>query len=160
MDCVLRDKASGDVYYETFHNQLQEMAQIDIPKSLDSVMQILDLIEPEVYHWTEFRFHFDTYNHTQSLLSRLHKLPGAPLLKEFRMYHTDDVDYEFLDGDHKTSHFPFHGNAPSLECAIFWSVHIDWDKSLPFLQGLRQFELFYHAKSVLHHFHTNNQKFT
>ena len=117
--------------------------------SQNDLMQILDLIEPEVSHWGELDFHVSTYSYVQSLLSRLHKIPNAPLLKKFHVYHHEEFDdFEFFSGDDKTSYLPFHGDAPLLESAIFWGVHIDWDNSLHFLQGLREFELSFHSKDV------------
>ena len=117
--------------------------------SQNDLMQILDLIEPEVSHWGELDFHVSTYSYVQSLLSRLHKIPDAPLLKKFHVYHHEEFDdFEFFSGDDKTSYLPFHGNAPLLESAIFWGVHIDWDNSLHFLQGLHEFELSFHSKDV------------
>jgi len=65
------------------------------------------------------------------------------------VYHHEEFDdFEFFSGDDKTSYLPFHGDAPLLESAIFWGVHIDWDNSLHFLQGLREFELSFHSKDV------------
>ena len=117
--------------------------------SQNDLMQILDLIEPEVSHWGELDFHVSTYSYVQSLLSRLHKIPNAPLLKKFHVFHHEEFDdFEFFNGDDKTSYLPFHGNAPLLESAIFWGVHIDWDNSFHFLQGLREFELSFHSKDV------------
>jgi hypothetical protein len=114
--------------------------------SQNDLMKILDLIEPEVSHWGELDFHVGTYSYVQSLLSRLHKIPNAPLLKKFHVYHHEE--FHDVNDDDKTSYLPFHGNAPLLESAIFWGVHIDWDNSSHFLQGLRAFELSYHSKDV------------
>ena len=117
--------------------------------SQSDLMQILDLIEPEVSHWGELDFHVSTYSYVQSLLSRLHKIPNAPLLKKFHVYHHEELDdFEFFNGDDKTSYLPFHGNAPLLESAIFWGVHIDWDSSFHFLKDLHEFELSFHSKDV------------
>lgn len=119
------------------------------PQPLLSLMHILDLIEPEVHHWGELNCQFSTYDLIQALLSRLHKLPSAPLLKQFNVYHfEEDCNEEFFSDDDKTIYLPFHGNAPLLESAVFWGVHIDWDNSLSFLQGLLEFELSYHANDV------------
>ena len=117
--------------------------------SQKDLMQILDLIEPEVSHWGELDFHVSTYGYVQSLLSRLHKLPSAPLLKKFHVFHHEESDdLDFFNGDDKTNYLPFHGIAPLLESAIFWGIHIDWDNALNFLQGLREFELSFHSKDV------------
>ena len=113
--------------------------------SQNDLTQILDLLEPEVSHWGEFIFHVMARNYVQPLLARLHKLPSAPLLKKFQLFHSLFLpDYEFFDANY----LPFHGNAPLLESAVFWGIHIDWDNSLPFLQGLREFELSYHAGDI------------
>ena len=117
--------------------------------SQNDLTKILDLIEPEVSHWGELDFHVSTYSYVQSLLSRLHNIPNAPLLKKFHVYHHEEFhDFEFFIGGDETRYLPFHGNAPLLESAVFWGVHIDWDNSLHFLQGLREFELSFHSKDV------------
>ncbi|KAJ3509523.1 hypothetical protein NLJ89_g5178 [Agrocybe chaxingu] len=114
------------------------------------VSQILDLIEPEVAHWRTLDFRASTYSYIHLLLSRLHKLPPAPALESFQVYHFEDCDdYEFFSGDDKTPFLPFQGEAPNLKEAIFWGVHIDWESSLrAFLRDLRELELSYHAKDV------------
>jgi len=158
IDCMFREDTDEEDHpdhplYDHNKKALKQVEDDDDEQerflSQNDLMQILDLIEPEVSHWGEFVFHVSTYGYVQSLLSRLHKLPSAPLLKTFHMYHHEDCDdYESFNGDDKTSYLPFHGNAPLLESAVFWGVHIDWDKSLPLLQGLHEFELSYHAKDV------------
>ena len=108
----------------------------------NDLTQILDLLEPEVSHWGEFIFHVMARDYVQPLLARLHKLPNAPLLKKFQLFHSLFLlDYEFLNANY----LPFHGNAPLLESAVFRGIHIDWDNSLLFLQGLCEFELSYHT---------------
>ena len=118
--------------------------------SQNELAQILDLIEPEVSQWGVFQFHASTYGYIHLLMSRLHKLPSAPLLETFEVCHFEDCDdYEVFNGDDKTSFLPFHGNAPLLKEAVLWGVHIDWDASLSsFLRGLLVLELSYHAKDV------------
>ena len=108
------------------------------------LMQILDLIEPEVSHWEAFHFAVIPHGYVQSLLSRLHKLPSAPLLVSFRLCHAVLGNYEFFDGNY----LPFHGNTPLLKSVVFWGIHIDWDNSLSFLRGLREFSLGQHPKEV------------
>ncbi|KAF9483450.1 hypothetical protein BDN70DRAFT_851506 [Pholiota conissans] len=112
--------------------------------------QILDLIEPEVSHWGSLEFRASTYTYVTTLLSRLAKLPSAPLLEAFQVYHFEDCeDYEFFSGDDKTSFLPFHGDAPLLKDAVFWGIHIDWEGAAKsFLTGLRDLELSFHAKDV------------
>ena len=109
-------------------------------------MRILDLIEPEASHWGEFHFSVISDGYVQSILSRLHKIPSAPLLRKFHLFHAvfSYSGYEFFDGNY----VPFHGNAPLLESAVFWGLHIDWDNSLSFLRGLSEFELGQHPKEV------------
>ncbi|PPQ65841.1 hypothetical protein CVT26_000775 [Gymnopilus dilepis] len=123
----------------------------DIPKvefiSQQQLSQILDLIEPEVSHWQLFDFRASTYGYVSLLLSRLHKLPSAPLLETLQICHFEDCeDFEFFSGDDKTSFLPFHGIAPNLRDAVFWGVHIQWDG--PLLRNLQNLELSYHSKDV------------
>ncbi|KAG5641418.1 hypothetical protein DXG03_005263, partial [Asterophora parasitica] len=42
----------------------------------------------------------------------------------------------------------FDGNAPRLYDVALWQVHLDWDRSLAFLRGLRDLELTFHTKDV------------
>ena len=143
------------------NKETRKQVEDDEPKnflSQNDLMQILDLIEPEVSHWGELNFHVSTYGYVQTLLSRLHKLPSAPLLKIFHVYHHEETDdLEFFSGDDKTGYLPFHGIAPLLESAIFWGIHIDWDNSLQFLQGLSELELSFHAKDVRPSYNTFTQ---
>ena len=156
IDCILHEDTDKESPYNQMNQTRKQIVDgTSKPDPFLSLTHILDLVEPEVYHWGELNFHFSTYRYVQSLLSRLHKLPSAPLLKEFHLFHHEDCDFfEFFCGNDKTYYFPFHGNAPLLESAIFWGVHIDWDKSLSFLHGLREFELSYHAKDVLPSYNT------
>ncbi|KAH9480372.1 hypothetical protein JR316_0006970 [Psilocybe cubensis] len=115
--------------------------------SQKQLTQIMDLIEPEVSHWRQLDFRASTYGYVHLFLSRLHALPSAPLLESFQVCHFEDCeDYEFFSGDDKTAFLPFHGDAPLLKDIVLWGVHIDWDA--PFLKGLRELELSYHAKDV------------
>ena len=152
IDCTMSEETDEEDHPDhPLYSQNEETRKEDLPHFLsqDDLMRILDLLEPEVSHWEELDFHVSTYSYVQSLLSRLHKIPNAPLLKKFHLYHIEDFDdFEFFNGDDKTSYLPFHGNAPLLESAIFWGVHIDWDNSIHFLQGLREFELSFHSKDV------------
>lgn len=118
--------------------------------SHQDLSSILDLIEPEVAHWGSLEFRATTYGYVQLLLSRLHKLPAAPVLESLQMFHFEDCDdYETFMGADKTAFLPFHGNAPLLKDVVFWGVHIDWDAAVPnFLNGLRDLELSFHAKDV------------
>lgn len=116
--------------------------------SQDDLKQILDLIEPEVSHWGEIEFHFDNYDYVQILLSRLHQLPSAPLLKKFHVFQHGDEESHESNYDDMINYLPFHGNAPLLESAVFWGIHIDWDNSPCFLRGLRHLELSYHDNDV------------
>ena len=155
IDCVIPD--DEDHPDHPLYSQSKEAPEQDGDHDFENflsqndLMQILDLIEPEVSHWGELDFHVSTYSYVQSLLERLHKIPNAPLLKKFHMYSYEDCDdfelFSSNDSD-KTAYLPFHGNAPLLESAIFWGVHIDWDNSLHFLQGLHEFGLSFHSKDV------------
>ena len=166
IDCIFHDSVDEEDSDHPLYDQDEETSkEIEDDTyehgpylSLDDLVEILDLIEPEVYHWGEFNFGISTYDYVQCLLSRLHKLPSAPLLKKFELYHSEDCnDYAFFNGDDNIRYLPFHGNAPLLESAVFWGIHIDWDKSLTFLQGLRRFELSYHAKDVRPSYNTFTQ---
>ncbi|KAF8908889.1 hypothetical protein CPB84DRAFT_1724676 [Gymnopilus junonius] len=115
--------------------------------SQKQLTQILDVIEPEVSHWQSLDFRASTYGYVHLLLSRLHKLPSASVLETLSICHFEDCDdYEFFSGDDMTSFLPFHGIAPNLKDVVLWGVHIDWDS--PFLRGLSNLELQYHAKDV------------
>lgn len=118
--------------------------------SQKELASILDLIEPEVSHWGSFEFRASTYGYVHLLLSRLAKLPSAPLLEAFRVFHLEDCDdYEFFNGDDKTSFLPFRGDAPLLRDAVFWGAHIDWEAAAhSFLTDLHDLELSFHAKDV------------
>lgn len=71
IDCTPSKYTNEDITYDNYDHD-HFLLEIDL-------MQILDLIEPEVSHWEIFRFHAILHGYIQPLLSRLHRLPSAPL---------------------------------------------------------------------------------
>ena len=61
--------------------------------------------DPQTRYFTEgeLDFHVSNYSYVQSLLSRLHKILNAPLLKKIHVYHHEQFDdFEFFSGSDKT----------------------------------------------------------
>ncbi|KAG5640145.1 hypothetical protein DXG03_000932, partial [Asterophora parasitica] len=120
------------------------------PFSLQDLTQILDLIIPHVARWRSLEVTCSVYEYMYNLLSRLAKCPSAPLLEVLQLYHYEDCEeYEvFEPAALREAFLLFSGNAPVLRDVALWGVHLDWDRSLSFLRGLRDLELTYHAKDV------------
>ncbi|KAJ8080619.1 hypothetical protein PM082_017453 [Marasmius tenuissimus] len=118
--------------------------------SQDEIREFLDIIIPHVDRWKSFRLVASHYDKIYPVLERLSQCPSASSLEALELYHHDDTEeYDtFPEPQFKKGFLLFHGNAPKLRSVSFWGVHLDWDASLPFLQGLRDVELAYHANDV------------
>ncbi|KAJ7459812.1 hypothetical protein FB451DRAFT_1045583 [Mycena latifolia] len=118
--------------------------------TLADLIVIMDMITPHVQSWHIFEVTVSYYTYMYEVLSRLAQCPAAPLLEELGLYDYEDTEeYEvFEPAELRTPFLPFHGIAPKLRNVAFWGVHLAWDESLAFLQGLREIELAYHAKDV------------
>ncbi|KAF9013503.1 hypothetical protein BDQ17DRAFT_1343546 [Cyathus striatus] len=128
-----------------------ELSRPEVPfLSQKEVSTILDIICPIVSQWRIFEFNASLYSYIYLLLERLETLPAAPILEVLQIYHYEDCDeYEaFSPPELAKSFLPFNGNIPRLKEIALWGVHLDWDRSVIFLQGLHDLELAYHAKDV------------
>ncbi|KAJ6584921.1 hypothetical protein B0H19DRAFT_1107195 [Mycena capillaripes] len=126
--------------------------------SLDDLKVILDMIIPHVGQWRIFEVSVNFYTYMYEVLSRLAQCPSAPLLEELGLYNYEETEIEesatFQPAHLATAFLPFHGVAPKVTHVAFWGVHIAWDESLSFLQGLREIELAYHTPDVRPSFET------
>ncbi|KAL0566065.1 hypothetical protein V5O48_015953, partial [Marasmius crinis-equi] len=118
--------------------------------STNQILEFLTIITPHVDRWRSFRLVASHYNRIYPVLEKLAECPSASSLESLELYHHDDNDeYEFFpETEYKKGLLLFHGHAPKLRSVSFWGVHIDWDASLSFLQGLHDIELAYHANDV------------
>ncbi|GLB38500.1 putative F-box-like [Lyophyllum shimeji] len=121
-----------------------------------------NIITPHVGRWQSLEVTASVYDYIHLLLSRLAECPAAPLLEVLELYHYEDCeDYEtFRPVEFREPFLPFQGNAPKLRDVALWGVHLDWDRSLSFLTGLRDLELTYHAKDVRPSYATFKQMIT
>ncbi|KAF5369445.1 hypothetical protein D9758_002646 [Tetrapyrgos nigripes] len=122
----------------------------------EEVAEILDLIVPNVDRWRTLEVTANLYETIYTILERLSQCPEAPLLEMLQMYHYEDCEeYDTFSPPHLSKDFVlFNGNAPRLKDVAMWGVHLDWDGSLSYLNGLRDLELAYHAHDVRPSFET------
>jgi len=118
--------------------------------SLPDLSAILDVLVPHITQWRHFELTCSLYDYMHLLLARLSQCPAAPLLETLQLYHYEDCEnYEvFSPRELGTSFLIFNGEAPMLRNVSLWGVHLDWDRSVSLLSGLRDLELAYHAKNV------------
>ncbi|KAF9468599.1 hypothetical protein BDZ94DRAFT_1183403 [Collybia nuda] len=118
--------------------------------SLEDLSTILDLITPHVAHWRSLEVTASLYEYMHILLTRLAHCPAAPLLQVLELHHYEETeDYDtFQPTALNTAFLIFNGIAPNLSEVSLWGVHLDWERSLSFLSGLRDLELAYHARDV------------
>lgn len=113
---------------------------------------IMELIVPHVAHWQALQIMVSFYKHMHFALEALGAAGPAPLLEVLQLYHYEDTD------EHLTFKLPelraqpfrlFGGVAPRLTHVALWGVHVPWDReSSPYLTGLTDLELAYHARDV------------
>ncbi|KAI0354955.1 hypothetical protein OH77DRAFT_1425564 [Trametes cingulata] len=124
----------------------------DNDPDLEVIGGIMDLILPHVAHWQALQIMVSFYPHMHRALEALGAAGPAPMLEVLQLYHYEDTD-EHLTFKHPELRVQpfrlFGGVAPRLTHVAFWGVHVNWDKeSAPFLTGLRDLELAYHARDV------------
>ncbi|THV05285.1 hypothetical protein K435DRAFT_773983 [Dendrothele bispora CBS 962.96] len=124
--------------------------------SVEDVSKVLDVIVPNVDRWRTLDVTSEHYDVIYTVLERLSQCPGAPLLEILQLYHYEECEeFDHFSPPELSRHFVlFNGNAPNLKDLALWGVHIDWDGSLSYLRGLRDFELAYHAHDVRPSFET------
>ncbi|KAJ7784610.1 hypothetical protein B0H16DRAFT_304076 [Mycena metata] len=154
---------TGTLTTDTITADQEQMMSADVAPpepciSLDDFKVILDMIMPHVHNWRVLEVSANYYTYMYELLSRLAKVPGAPLLEELGLYNYEESESEEVDTfepAHLAEAFlPFQGNAPKVTHVAFWGVHIAWEAALPMLQGLREIEFAYHTRDVRPSFET------
>ncbi|KAH9891638.1 hypothetical protein C8Q73DRAFT_80790 [Cubamyces lactineus] len=124
----------------------------DNDPNLNIISDIMDLIVPHVAHWQALQIMVSFYPHMHRALEALGRAGPAPLLEVLQLYHYEDTD------EHLTFRHPalreqpfrlFDGVAPRLTHVALWGVHLPWARDAsPFLTGLTDLELAYHARDV------------
>ena len=128
----------------------------DEPKDNDPdltiITDIMDIVVEHINHIQALEIMVSFYLHMHHALVKLGATPGAPLLEVLQFYHYEDTDEHesFKLQDLRDQPFVlFSGNAPRLTHVALWGVHLNWSKQgAPFLTGLVDFELAYHARDV------------
>jgi hypothetical protein len=121
----------------------------EVLPSEDDINTILDIILPCVSRWHSLRIIVPIYAPMYQVLSRLATCSSAPILEDLLLQHLeefDDLSETFQPAALRDSFLLFNGNAPNLKILTLWGVHIDWTS--PFLSGLRELELAYHADDI------------
>nr|VWP00412.1 PPM-type phosphatase domain-containing protein [Ganoderma boninense] len=128
----------------------------DEPKDNDPdlviITEIMDIVVAHIDHIQVLEIMASFYTHMHRALVKLGATPGAPLLEVLQLYHYEDTDEHdsFKLQELRDQPFVlFSGNAPRLTHVALWGVHLDWSKrGAPFLTGLYDLELAYHARDV------------
>ncbi|KAI0761947.1 hypothetical protein BD413DRAFT_644405 [Trametes elegans] len=125
----------------------------DNDPDLSIISGIMSLITPHVAHWQALQIMVSFYPHMHRALEALGAAGPAPLLEVLQLYHYEDESDEqatFKHPDLIAQPFRlFDGVAPRLAAVALWGVHIPWGKDdSPFLAGLSDLELAYHARDV------------
>ena len=136
----------GQLYTEEHSECLHPPPALSLP----DLSAILDILVPYIAQWRHFELTCSLYDYMHRLLARFSQCPAAPLLETLQLYHYEDCEnYEvFSPRELGTSFLIFNGEAPMLRNVSLWGVHLDWDRSVSLLSGLRDLELAYHAKNV------------
>ncbi|KAH9922794.1 uncharacterized protein BXZ73DRAFT_51327 [Epithele typhae] len=122
----------------------------DEPSSLGEIMET---VLAHMDHCYSLFVNVSYYPQMHFVLRSLGMCPGAPLLEVLQLEHDDEGGGEHELFEHaalKVQDFVlFHGHAPRLHVVSLWGVHLPWarDKS-PYLAGLTDFQLAYHAREV------------
>ncbi|PIL22544.1 hypothetical protein GSI_15233 [Ganoderma sinense ZZ0214-1] len=124
----------------------------DNDPDLVTITEIMDIVVAHINHIQALEIMVSFYTHMHRALVKLGATPGAPLLEVLQLYHYEDTD------EHESFKFQelrdqpfvlFSGNAPRLTHVALWGVHLNWSKrGAPFLTGLVDLELAYHARDV------------
>ncbi|KAI0648063.1 hypothetical protein C8Q79DRAFT_1109896 [Trametes meyenii] len=124
----------------------------DSDPDLSIIAGIMDLIVPYVQQWQALQIMVSFYPHMHRALEALGAAGPAPLLEVLQLYHYEDTDehVRFKHPELREQPFRlFQGAAPRLTQVALWGVHLPWDKDgCPFLSGLTDLELAYHARDV------------
>ncbi|KAI1789610.1 hypothetical protein LXA43DRAFT_559263 [Ganoderma leucocontextum] len=124
----------------------------DNDPDLAIITEIMDTVVEHIEHIQALEIMVSFYPHMHRSLVKLGATPGAPMLEVLQLYHYEDTD----DHDHfkllelcDQPFVLFSGNAPRLTHAALWGVHLNWSmEGTPFLAGLVDLELAYHARDV------------
>ncbi|KAI8978677.1 hypothetical protein BD414DRAFT_465679 [Trametes punicea] len=124
----------------------------DNDPDLSIIGGIMDLITPRVAHWQALQIMVSFYPHMHRALQALSAAGPAPMLEVLQLYHYEDTDEHLNFKQPELREQPFRlfgGVAPRLTHVALWGVHLPWAKEeSPFLTGLTDLELAYHARDV------------
>ncbi|KAI9058346.1 hypothetical protein FKP32DRAFT_1741521 [Trametes sanguinea] len=124
----------------------------DNDPDLSIIGGIMDVITPHVTHWQALQIMVSFYPHMHRALQALGAAGPAPMLEVLQLYHYEDTDEHltFKTPDLREQPFVlFGGVAPRLAQVALWGVHVPWSKDgAPYLAGLTDLELAYHARDV------------
>ncbi|OSD07232.1 hypothetical protein PYCCODRAFT_1381821 [Trametes coccinea BRFM310] len=124
----------------------------DNDPDLSIIGGIMDVITPHVAHWQALQIMVSFYPHMHRALQALGAAGPAPLLEVLQLYHYEDTDEHLTFKNPELREQPFvlfNGVAPRLAQVALWGVHVPWSKDgAPYLTGLTDLELAYHARDV------------
>ncbi|RDX53337.1 hypothetical protein OH76DRAFT_1399232 [Lentinus brumalis] len=141
---------------EEFSDSGHDVDEDDGPKDNDPdlsiITGIMDVIIPHIEHTQALQIMVSFYPQMHRALEMMGACHGAPILEVLQLYHYEDTDEHetFKWQDLREQPFVlFHGNLPRLTHVALWGVHVDWSpQGSPYLTGLTDIELAYHARDV------------
>ncbi|EIN12621.1 hypothetical protein PUNSTDRAFT_49916 [Punctularia strigosozonata HHB-11173 SS5] len=119
--------------------------------SMTDLAHIFALINPHVDRWRTLHLSVEEYGYMHLALVTLARLPPAPQLEVFQLYHYEESqdNAAFSPPELKEPRYlPFGGHAPKLHTVSLWGVHLDWTAALGMLSGLTDLELAWTAVDV------------
>ena len=149
IDRTLDDEDHGS---ESEYDSEDEDESKDNDPDLTIITEIMDIVVAHINHIQALEIMVSFYPHMHRTLVKLGATPGAPLLEVLQLYHYEDTEEHesFKHVELRDQPFVlFSGHAPRLTHVALWGVHINWSKQgSPFLTGLVDLELAYHAPDV------------
>ncbi|KXN88239.1 hypothetical protein AN958_07698 [Leucoagaricus sp. SymC.cos] len=152
IDCTFDNLFDFDYDEEAMAQEKEKLDRelVECLRNISELSEILDLIIPRVKHWRTLSVAVSDYRWIYLFLARLHQCGPADTLENMEFYHYDDNDSGeiFHPRELVTRFVPFQGQAPQLQQAVFWGVHLDWEASLNLLKNVEDVELAYHMEDV------------
>ncbi|KAI0754960.1 hypothetical protein C8Q80DRAFT_1334590 [Daedaleopsis nitida] len=152
IDRTVSDDDEEDWSESDYNVNEDEDSGRDNDPDLTIITGIMNTVVPHINHTKALQIMVSFYPHIHRALEILGACPGAPMLEVLQLYHYEDTDehLSFKMPELRTQSFKlFGGDIPKLTEVALWGVHVDWSKEgSPYLTGLTDLELAYHARDV------------
>ena len=142
----------NEEFSESDYNVDEDEGPKDNDPDLSIITGIMDVILPHIDHTQALQIMVSFYPQMHRAMEMMGACAAAPMLEVLQLYHYEDTDEHerFKWQELRDQPFVlFHGNIPRLTHVALWGVHVNWSKEgSPYLKGLIDIELAYHARDV------------